>query len=195
VELIRRPEKLAEFNGQRLGTPILYPTPCRVPDGYFTYLGREFHFPINRDDTHIHGLVRDIPWSYDTPVVDSSEVSVTLRMEFAPGSEIYGYFPLEHTLELTYTPNHSVRVSPSYEHKALGIGMSSMLSFNSEQYSDAANIYPVDDHLVVDANIYKRLGSRGKLTLQGDNIFDSDKGDERNFREGRTFLVRLDINL
>jgi outer membrane receptor for ferrienterochelin and colicins len=101
----------------------------------------------------------------------------------------------EDGLELTYSPNHTVRLSPSYEYKPLGIGLSSTLSYNSEQYSDTANLFPVDDHVVVDANIYKRLSSKGKLTLQADNIFDSDKGDERNFREGRTFLVRLDINL
>jgi hypothetical protein len=38
------------------------------------------------------------------------------------------------------------------------------------------------------------LGKRGKLTFQADNIFDSDKGDERNYREGRTFIVKMDIN-
>ena len=102
VDLIRSPDTVKKFDGQRLGMPILYPTPCRVPDGYFTFGEREFNFPINRDDTHIHGLVRDIPWAYDTPVASAGEVGFTCRMEFAPGSPIYGYFPIEHTLELTY---------------------------------------------------------------------------------------------
>ena len=101
----------------------------------------------------------------------------------------------ENGLELTYTPNHALRFSPSYEYKPLGLGLSSSISYTSEQYSDAANLLPVDDHVVVDANISKRLGDKGKLTFQADNVFDSDKGDERNFREGRTFLVRLDISL
>jgi aldose 1-epimerase len=102
VELIRVPNEIEEFNGQRLGTPVLYPTPCRVPAGLFSYKNREFRFPINRGDNHIHGLVRDIPWGFDTPQVGQESVKLTCRMEFAPGSPIYEYFPIEHTLELTY---------------------------------------------------------------------------------------------
>lgn len=128
-------------------------------------------------------------------------VDVSLRMLLGDSLTVaasYTYTDSENKedgLELTYTPKHTVRVAPSYEYKPLGVGLSSAISYNSEQYSDAANLLPVDDHIVVDANIYKRLGSKGKLTFQADNIFDSDKGDERNFREGQTFLVRLDINL
>ncbi len=98
-------------------------------------------------------------------------------------------------LELTYTPHHQVHLSPAYEYKPLGLGVASVVSYASRQYSDAANLFEVDDHVVVDANVYKRLGERGKLSFQADNIFDSDKGDERNFRTGRTFLVKMDIYL
>ncbi|MFH0782376.1 MAG: TonB-dependent receptor [Pseudomonadota bacterium] len=100
----------------------------------------------------------------------------------------------ENDLELTYSPNHQVRLTPAYEYAPLGLGFSSVLSYNSRQYSDDANLYEVDDYVAVDANIYKRLGKKGKLTFQADNIFDSDKGDERSFREGRTFIVKMDIN-
>lgn len=102
VKLIRSPDTVKDFDGQRLGTPVLYPTPCRVPGGEFSYKGREFRFPINRGDTHIHGLVRDIPWQFDTPEVGEESVKFTCRMEFAPGSVVHGYFPIEHTLELVY---------------------------------------------------------------------------------------------
>lgn len=101
----------------------------------------------------------------------------------------------ESGLELTYTPNHQVHLSPAYEYKPLGLGVASVVSYSSRQYSDAANLIELDEHAVVDANVYKRLGQRGKLTFQADNVFDSDKGDDRNFREGRTFLVKLDVNL
>ncbi len=102
VELILSPDTVKNFDGQRLGMPVLYPTPCRVPAGVFSFRGREFRFPINRGENHIHGLVRDIPWGYDTPEVGDGAVTFTCRMEFAPGSTVYGYFPIEHTLELTY---------------------------------------------------------------------------------------------
>jgi outer membrane receptor for ferrienterochelin and colicin len=100
----------------------------------------------------------------------------------------------ENDLELTFSPHHQVHLTPAYEYAPLGLGIASVLTYHSRQYSDAANLLVVDDHVVVDANISKRLGKKGKLTFQADNILDSDKGDERSFREGRTFVVKLDIN-
>lgn len=101
----------------------------------------------------------------------------------------------ESGMELTYSPNHQVRLTPAYEYTPLGLGIASVLSYNSRQYSDDANLIEVDDYVAVDANVYKRLGKKGKLTFQADNIFDSDKGDERSFREGRTFIVKMDFNI
>ena len=51
----------------------------------------------------------------------------------------------------------------------------------------------IDEHTVVDAKIFKYLSDKAKLSLEADNIFDSDKGDEGNFRTGRTFTVKMDV--
>ncbi|MCB2215556.1 MAG: TonB-dependent receptor [Desulfobulbaceae bacterium] len=97
--------------------------------------------------------------------------------------------------ELTYTPNHQITIAPAYEYAPWGLGGSALFSYNSRQYADTANTNEIDGHVTVDANIYKRLGSKGKLTFQADNIFDSDKGSEYYFRTGQTFIVKLDIAL
>jgi aldose 1-epimerase len=103
TELILGPASLEKFDGSRFGTPVLYPTPCRIPGGKFTFLGRKFDFGINRNDTHIHGLVRSQPWQYETPRVDENGVSFCTWVDFAPGSPLYKKFGYDHTLSLVYS--------------------------------------------------------------------------------------------
>jgi aldose 1-epimerase len=102
-ELLYGPDSLAGFDGVGRGIPILYPTPCRVPKGRFTYGGRTYDFGVNRDDTFIHGLVRTAPWSYDPPAADSTGARVTTWIDFSPGSEIHRKFGFDHRLSLTYS--------------------------------------------------------------------------------------------
>jgi len=147
-----------------------------------TYNGQELRVYRNVDEAMTQGL------DVGAKILLSKDFTMSAGYVYTDSED------KENGLELTYTPNHQVHVTPAYEYTPLGLGLSSVLSFNSTQYSDAANLVELDDHVVVDANIYKRLGKRGKLTFQADNIFDSDKGDERNYRAGRTFIVKMDIN-
>ena len=148
-----------------------------------TFNGQPLHIYRNVDEAMTQGI------DFGIKAVFSKDFTVTASYTYTDTED------KENGLELTYSPNHQVALTPTYEYSPLGLGAGAMIAYSSEQYSDAANLLPVDDHVVVNANIYKRLGNKGKLTFQADNIFDSDKGDERSFREGQTFLVRLDINL
>ena len=95
--------------------------------------------------------------------------------------------------ELTYTPKHVLSILPAYELEKYGLGTSATISCIGKQYKDSDNTDEIDAHTVVDAKIYKNLSDKAKLSFEADNIFDSDKGDEGNFRTGRTFAVKLDI--
>ncbi|MHB1295898.1 MAG: aldose epimerase family protein [Anaerolineae bacterium] len=86
-----------------LGTPILYPTPNRIRNSLFTFDGRVFTFAPNNGPHYIHGLVREIPWECDDPVVHDDRISVTAHIAFEPGSERFARYPIRNTLELTYT--------------------------------------------------------------------------------------------
>lgn len=86
-----------------LGTPVLYPTPNRVRDAKFTFAGRTFEFEPNDGTRFLHGLVRDIPWECDEPIVTDECVSVAMRIAFEPGVPIYDLFPIRNTLEIDYT--------------------------------------------------------------------------------------------
>ncbi|MDL1978246.1 MAG: TonB-dependent receptor [Deltaproteobacteria bacterium] len=96
--------------------------------------------------------------------------------------------------ELTYTPKHVFSILPAYELEKYGLGTSATISYIGEQYTSLDNTDEIDAHTVVDARIYKNLSGKAKLSFEADNIFDSDKGDEENFRTGRTFVVKLDIS-
>ncbi len=97
--------------------------------------------------------------------------------------------------ELTYVPRHILSLSSAYELREYGLGTSVTISYVSKQYTNSDNTSQIDDHAIVDGKIYKHLADRAKLSFEIDNIFDSDKGDEANFRTGRTFAVKLDVSL
>jgi len=96
--------------------------------------------------------------------------------------------------ELTYTPKHVLSILPAYELEKYGLGTSATISYIGKQYKDSDNTSEIDAHTVIDAKIYKDLSDKAKLSFEADNIFDSDKGDEGNFRTGRTFTVKLDVS-
>ncbi|MEA3408025.1 MAG: aldose 1-epimerase [Chloroflexota bacterium] len=86
-----------------LGTPVLYPTPNRVRDATFTFDGHTYIFEPNDGPNFIHGLVRNVPWTYEEPVTAKESVSASARISFQPDKEIYQLFPIRNRLELTYT--------------------------------------------------------------------------------------------
>lgn len=86
-----------------LGSPVLYPTPNRVRNAQFTFGGRTFAFKPNDGEHFIHGLVRNAAWSFDEPMITEKSASLTSRISIKPGTEMYDYFPVKNTLEMTYT--------------------------------------------------------------------------------------------
>jgi len=99
----------------------------------------------------------------------------------------------ENGQDLTYTPEHQFSLTPSYELQEYAVGMSATIAYNSKQYTNTNNTSQLDEYTVVDAKVYKGLGKTAKLSLEADNIFDSDKGNETSFRVGQTFTLKLDL--
>jgi len=95
--------------------------------------------------------------------------------------------------DLPYVPEHSLIFSPAYELQKYGIGASATISYTDKQYTNSDNTDQIDKFTAVDAKIYKHLSDKALLSFEADNIFNSDKGDDGNFRSGRTFVVKLDI--
>ncbi|MDA3971116.1 MAG: TonB-dependent receptor [Desulfobulbaceae bacterium] len=94
--------------------------------------------------------------------------------------------------DLTYVPEHSFSLAPAYEWHH-GLGVSGVITHTGKQYKDSGNTSQIDGHTVVDVRIHKELGDKAQLSFAADNIFDSDKGDEGNYRSGRMLLVKMDV--
>ncbi len=128
-------------------------------------------------------------------------IECSARMQFSPSFLVqasYAYSDTENKetgMELTLVPEHEFNLMPSYDYDPLGVGISATLSWLSKQYTDSANTTELDSYMVVDAKVYKKLGSNAKLSFEADNLFDSDKGDKTYYfyRTGRTFTLKLDF--
>lgn len=127
-------------------------------------------------------------------------IEFSARMQFGPNFLVYAAYTFtdsenkETGEELTYIPEHEFNLAPTFEYEPLGLGVGANLAWFSKQYTSEEHSTRIDDHWVADAKVYKRLGQLAKLTFEVDNIFDSDKGDERNYRTGQVFVVKLDAS-
>lgn len=101
----------------------------------------------------------------------------------------------ENGKNLTYVPEHQFGLTPAYEFVNYGVGISGMISYASKQYTSTDNSSQIDGFTVVDAKMYKRVSDSVKFSFEADNIFDSDKGDDGNYRVGRVFMVKMDLTL
>lgn len=119
--------------------------------------------------------------------IDHQELSLTLAYTYTDSEN------KETGKDLTYVPAHSFSLAPAYEWSRYDFGVSGVLTYSGRQYTNSDNTSQIDGHTVVDARIYKDLDDKARLSFEADNIFDSDKGDEGNYRSGRTLLVKMDV--
>ncbi|NEW06251.1 aldose 1-epimerase [Paenibacillus sp. SYP-B3998] len=101
---IAKPESLAVLRAQssRYGVPILFP-PGRVKQAAFTFEGREYRLPANREPHHAHGELRERPWKVVASGADAAEGAyVSAEIDFAEHPEMLAYFPHAACFRFTY---------------------------------------------------------------------------------------------
>lgn len=86
------------------GIPVLFP-PNRFEDGKFPWNGKVYQFPVNETErgNHLHGFLKDIPWTVEKTDADETESSVALVLRVTKNHAVYQYWPHEFTFRLTYT--------------------------------------------------------------------------------------------
>jgi outer membrane receptor for ferrienterochelin and colicins len=154
---------------------------------------------VVREDTGT--LYDDIPlmsyYNVDEAVTQGVELLTKFIHDDLSLTLAYTYTDSENKdagLNLSYVPEHSFSLSPAYEFSRYNLGVSGVLTYTGIQYKDSGNTSEIDGHTVVDARVYKKLGDWATLSFEADNILDSNKGDDGNYRSGRTFLVKLDTS-
>jgi aldose 1-epimerase len=99
------------------GNFVLWPLPNRIRDQKYTYQGQEYSLAkVSRladQPTLIHGLVYDLGWHYQQPVVSQDKAQVTTFIDISPEHPYYEAYPFDSRLSLTYTLT-SQGISVSY---------------------------------------------------------------------------------
>ncbi|GAC1466364.1 MAG: aldose epimerase [Ktedonobacteraceae bacterium] len=89
------------------GNFVLWPLPNRVRAKRYTYQGKEYSLAdVQRpggDPMLVHGLVFDLPWHYEEPMVGANAATVTTYIDIDPALPCYAAYPFESRLSLTYT--------------------------------------------------------------------------------------------
>jgi outer membrane receptor for ferrienterochelin and colicins len=130
-------------------------------------------------------------WTQGLEFMGSARLTPALELAIA-----YTYTQTENEEsgnELTYVPEHSFSLRPSYSWEEVGLGISAGLYYIGRQYTDADNTKTIDAHTVVDGKIYKSLSDRCKISFEADDIFDSKKSTVDSYYTGRSFAVKLDL--
>ncbi|MCI5209804.1 MAG: TonB-dependent receptor, partial [Candidatus Electrothrix sp. ATG2] len=136
-------------------------------------------------------------YNVDEATTQGLELSAKLNQGDFSVTCAYTYTDSENNetgMNLTYVPEHSFSLTPAYTYSPYGLIFSGVLSYTGKQYKDSNNTSEIDAHTVLDARIGKQLGDWATLSFEADNILDSDKGDDGNYRTGRAFLAKLDFS-
>jgi len=63
-----------------------------------------------------------------------------------------------------------------------------------EMYKDTKNTKETDAHFLTDLKLTKKIARCAVISLEGNNIFNSDYGEPERDWAGPTWLVRLAMN-
>ena len=102
-EIINQPPSISDLRDVHFGTPVLYPTPNRVRNCKYTFMGEEIHQVKNGKERYLHGLVYDEPWEFEEPVVSESSVVLKSHITITKDHHLFPSFPYENTIRLNFT--------------------------------------------------------------------------------------------
>ncbi len=95
--------------------------------------------------------------------------------------------------ELTYLPKHTAGWRLNYHNKKYGLGTNFGLSYVGSMFKNTANTEETNDYFVAEIKLIKEVTKYGKISLEVDNLFDTDYGDPSVDTEGRTFMVKVSL--
>ncbi len=127
-------------------------------------------------------------------------VEASLKAKLLPGlSTILGYTYLDTEDEdthkdLTYSPKNTINARLIYEYTPWGITASIGTQYVDEMYKDTRNTKKTDDYFLTDMKLTKKITKYASISIEGNNIFNTNYGEPERDWEGATWLVRLTMN-
>jgi aldose 1-epimerase len=157
---IAKPEALSVLREQssRYGVPILFP-PGRVRHGAFTFEGRDYQLPINREPHHAHGELRYTPWKVTaTTASDDGGAAISAELDIAEHPDLLACFPHAARFRFTYRlQDGGLTLSGEIANLSgmtmpLGLGFHPYFSFAADEAAKVKVVIPAIAEWAVDAD-------------------------------------------
>ena len=101
-EILMEPVDITAF-GTKYGIPLLFPTPNRIPNGEYTWKGKNHVMTKRGERVVIHGLVKDEPFTVTRLQAGADCAVCEAEIALTPGSALCEGWPFPCTLRVTYT--------------------------------------------------------------------------------------------
>jgi len=96
--------------------------------------------------------------------------------------------------ELTYCPRHSIAGQVIYGYKHWGLTFNIGSQYVGKMYKDSENTKETEHYSLFDIKIIKKLTKFASISVEGNNIFDSDYGEPERDWWGATWLARFKMD-
>jgi len=185
----RSPEELEA--GKWGKSALLFPFPNRLRDGHYSWLGRDYTFPINNAATQnaIHGFVRHEAFEVTRIELTTENAEITCRLDYRGHHACY---PFPFTLEATFNMTDRGAFSAAFfvknrHHEAIPAGLGWHPYFRLTDKADdhnlqlpACSVVEIDDRMLptgtrTSHNTFSKPASVGETAL--DNCFHVDESN------------------
>ncbi len=97
--------------------------------------------------------------------------------------------------EITYIPKHNITCNLTYFFAPFGITFSVDAQFVDDMYTNSSNTEKTDTYSLFDAKISKKWHDKYTISIEGNNLSDSDYGQPDREWLGQTYLVKFKIDI
>lgn len=132
--------------------------------------------------------------------VHTQGVEMNFRAEICQGlTGVFGYTYLDAEDEgtnkdLTYSPENTFSARLTYDYKLWGLITSIGTRYTDKMYKNSDNTKETDDYFLTEAKLIKKLTKYATISVEANNIFDSDYGDPDSEWAGPTYLTRFKLS-
>lgn len=96
--------------------------------------------------------------------------------------------------ELPYNPRHTIGARLTYKYQPWGLIASIDNQYVGKMYKDTKNTKETEDYFLTDVKLVKKLNDFATISVEGNNIFNSDYGEPERDWWGATYLARLRLD-
>lgn len=97
--------------------------------------------------------------------------------------------------KITYVPDNNVTCGLSYKYRPFGLMLSVNTQFVDKMYTNSSNTTETNAYSLVDAKIEKKWHGKYAVSIEGNNLLDSDYGQPDRKWLGDTYLIKFKMDI